>query len=106
MGGGMMPGFGSGGPGAGGGGEKKKPKKDPNEPETHAATGAGDTVVAPGGEPTLPDEPLKLKPRTRARIGSDLDADSEEQGRGRKTEMRFYGPYYEERSDKYAFKLA
>jgi hypothetical protein len=104
MGGGMMPGFGGGGgppPG-----EAKKPKKDPNEPETHAATGAGDTVVAPGGEPTLPEEPLKLSPRTRGRIGSDLDLDSEEQGRGRKTTLRFYGPYYEERSDKYAFKLA
>ena len=61
---GMMPGMGGpgmgpgmGGPsGGGGGGAAKKPKKkDPNEPETHAATGAVDNVVAPGGEPSLPD---------------------------------------------------
>jgi hypothetical protein len=103
MGGGMMPGM---GPSPGGGGKKAAKKKDPNEPETHAATGAGDTVIAPGGEPTLPEEPLKLKPRTLARIGSDLDPESEEQGRSRITETRFYGPYYQETSGKYDFKLA
>ena len=109
MGGGMMPGgFGGGpGPAGGGGGQAKKPKKkDPNEPETHAATGAGDTVVAPGGEPSLPDEPLKLKKRTAARIGSDLDPDSEETGRGPTTNTRFYGLWYQETSNKYSFKLA
>jgi hypothetical protein len=108
-GGGMgMPGFGGGpGPSPGGGGGAKKPKKkDPNEPETHAATGAGDTVVAPGGEPTLPEKPLELSPRTKRHIGSDLDPESEEQGRDSVTTRRFYGPYYEETSGKYEFKLA
>jgi len=112
---GMMPGGmggpgmgpGMGGPGGPGGGQaKKKPKKDPNEPETHAATGAGDTVVAPGGEPSLPEEPLKLKKTTAARIGSDYDLENDEQGRGRETTTKFYGPYYEETSNKYSFKLA
>jgi hypothetical protein len=110
---GMMPGMGGpgmGGPGmgspGGGGGEKKKPKKDPNEPETHAATGAGDNVVAPGGEPSLPEEPLKLKKSTLRRIGSDFDVETEEQGRGPETKTRFYGLYYDETSDKYSFKLA
>ena len=110
MGGGMgMPGFGSGGPGSpsgAGGGKKAAKKKDPNEPETHAATGAGDTVVAPGGEPSLPDEPLKLKKHTADRIGSDLDPESLEQGRAPEINRRFYGLYYSEHSGKYSFQLA
>jgi len=103
-----MPGGGFGGPGPGpsGGGEAKKKKKNPDEPETHAATGAGDEVVAPGGEPTLPEKPLELKPRTLRHIGSDLDPEDEEQGRGPTTNRRFYGPYYQETSGKYDFKLA
>jgi hypothetical protein len=103
MGPGLMPGFGSGSPSQG---QPQKPKADPNIPETHAATGAGDNVVAPGGEPSLPDEPLKTKPRTLERIGSDLDPDSEEQGRGPRTTHKFYGLYYEEQSNKYSFQLA
>ena len=102
-----MPGFG-GGPGPGGGGAAKKPKKkDPNEPETHAATGAGDEVVAPGGEPTLPEKPLEVSKRTQRHIGSDLDPDTtEEQGRDNVTKRRFYGLYYSETSGKYRFQLA
>jgi hypothetical protein len=103
MGPGLMPGFGNS-PSAGG--AAKKPKQDPNQPETHAAPGADDNVVAPGGEPSLPDKPLKLRRRTLDRIGSDLDPDSEEQGRDNRTTHRFYGPYYEESSGKYSFKLA
>jgi hypothetical protein len=102
-----MPGFGGGpGPGGGGGGQKKPKKKDPNEPETHAATGAGDEVVAPGGEPTLPEKPLEVSKRTERHIGSDLDPETEEQGRDRVTTRRFYGPYYSETSGKYEFQLA
>jgi hypothetical protein len=102
MGPGLMPGFGSGGPQS----EPKKPKKDPNEPETHAASGADDSVIAPGGEPSLPQEPLKLKKRTLDRIGSDLAPRWEEQGRGRRTTYGFYGPYYTEDSGDYSFRLA
>jgi len=104
-----MPGGGFGGPSPGGpsgGGSKKPKKKNPDEPETHAATGAGDEVVAPGGEPSLPEKPLELKPRTLRHIGSDLDPEDEEQGRGPTTNRRFYGPYYEETSGKYRFQLA
>lgn len=102
MGPGLMPGFGNS-PSQGG---QARPKKDPSIPETHAAPGADDSVVAPGGEPSLPDNPLKLRRRTLDRIGSDLDLDSEEQGRDNRTKYGFYGPYYEETSGKYSFKLA
>jgi len=103
-GGGLMPGFGSGAPP--GGGEPAKPKKDPNEPETHAASGAEDTVVAPGGEPQLPDAPLVIKRKTLGRVGSDLAPRWQEQGRGRSTTYGFYGPYYTEDSGDYSFRLA
>ncbi len=103
MGGGLMPGFGSGAPEPQ---QQKKPKKDPNEPETHAAPGAEETVVAPGGEPTLPDEPLTVQRRTLGRIGSDLRPEWQEQGRGQKTTYGFYGPYYTEQSGSYSFRLA
>jgi hypothetical protein len=102
MGPGLMPGFGSGGSEP----AKKKPAKDPNEPETHAASGADDNVVAPGGEPSLPDEPLKVKEKTLERIGTDLHPRWQERGRGRKTTYGFYGPYYTEDSGEYSFKLA
>jgi len=105
MGGGLMPGFGSGAPPPGGQ-EPKAPKKDPNEPETHAASGAEDTVVAPGGEPSLPDAPLVIKRKTLGRIGSDLAPRWQEQGRDRSTTYGFYGPYYTEDSGDYSFRLA
>jgi hypothetical protein len=107
---GMFPGGGpSGGPSGGGG---KKPKGQskaappPGTPELHAASGAGDSLVPPGSEPTLPEHPLKLSPSVRDSIGSDLDPDLLERGRGSSTVHRFYGPYYEERSDKYRLRLA
>lgn len=103
MGPGLMPGMGgppSSSPPSSG------PKKDPNMPEMHAASGASDSLVAPGGEPTLPAEPLKLSERARGRIGSDLDLGTLEQGRESRTEYSFYGPYYQEKSGRYSFKLA
>jgi hypothetical protein len=102
MGPGLMPGFGSGAPDPAG----KKPKKDPAEPETHAASGAEESVVAPGGEPSLPDAPLTVRKKTLDRIGSDLHPRWQEQGRGRKTTYGFYGPYYTEDSGDYSFRLA
>jgi hypothetical protein len=82
------------------------PKKDPNMPEMHAASGASDSLIAPGGEPTLPAEPLKLSERALERIGSDLELGNLEQGRASRTEYGFYGPYFTETSGSYSFKLA
>ena len=108
MGGGMMP-MGGGGMGPPPGSSGKKKKKDeppPGTPETHAASGAGDSLEAPGSEPTLPDQPLKLRKSTRAAIGSDADSSEEELGREPPTKYHFYGPYFSERSGKYQFQLA
>lgn len=112
--GGGMPGGGLGGgmPGGGMGGpppqsaKKKKEAPPPGTPEMHAASGADDSLSAPGSEPSLPDEPLKLKKPTFDAIGSDAEPDEVEQGRAQRTDRRFYGPYYQEDSGKYSFKLA
>ena len=87
MGPGLMPGFGQS-PGGQPSGGAPKPKKDPDEPELHAAPGASDQVVAPGGEPSLPENPLAIKESTFERIGSDLDPDWEDHGRDLKTDPR------------------
>jgi len=103
---GIAPG-GLGGPSGPAPGQAPPPKKpDDGMPELHAASGGSDTVVAPGSEPSLPDTPLKLQQRVYNRIGSDFDHDTLELGRGVETTRNFYGPYYEEFSDKYSFKLA
>ncbi len=84
----------------------KQPKKKKGQPELHAAPGAGDQLVPPGSEPSLPDHPLRIKKSTRLRIGSDLTSADEERGRGATTTRRFYGPYYQETSGRYRLRLA
>ncbi|MEI9940294.1 MAG: hypothetical protein WDO69_24010 [Pseudomonadota bacterium] len=106
-GGGMnMPGGNMGGMPQGGGSKKKKEAPPPGTPEMHAASGADDSLNPPGSEPALPDEPLKLTQPTFDAIGSDAQPDSEETGRSNKTTYKFYGPYYQENSGKYQFRLA
>jgi hypothetical protein len=105
MGGGMSPMGGGMGPAAGGS-KKKKEAPPPGTPEMHAASGADDTLSAPGSEPSLPEEPLKLTAPTLRAIGSDADVEGAEQGRGTTTRHRYYGPYYQENSGKYQFRLA
>ena len=39
-------------------------------------------------------------------IISDVQPDQDELGRGNKTSYKFYGPYYQENSNKYQFRLA
>jgi hypothetical protein len=102
MGGGMSPGMGGGMPGQGGG--KKPKKKNPNEPETHAASGASEEVVPPGTEPTLPAKPLEVSPDLKARIGSDAALDDPQVGRGTSTTRHFYGLWYDEHSGSYNFR--
>jgi len=112
-GGGMgMPGGGMGMPGGNMGGmpqgqsKKKKDAPPPGTPEMHAASGADDSLNPPGSEPALPDEPLKLTRPTFDAIGSDAQPDQEETGRANSTTYKFYGPYYQENSGKYQFRLA
>jgi hypothetical protein len=105
-GGGMMPGGNMGGmPQGGGQQKKKKAAPPPGTPEMHAASGADDALNPPGSEPTLPDEPLKLTQPTFDAIGSDVQSESEDIGRGPSTTRKFYGLYYQENSGKYQFKL-
>ena len=111
MGGGMGPGMGpgmGGGMGPRGGAPAPKKKKEPaaGEPEFHAASGASDQLVAPGGEPSLPEKPLELKRSVAKDIGSDADPDLEERGRSAEVDRKFYGLYYQEDSGKYHLKLA
>jgi hypothetical protein len=75
-------------------------------PETHAASGAEDSLEAPGNEPSLPEDPLEIRRSAFEKIGSDLSPDLEEQGRAAQTQRDFYGPYYRERSGDYRFELA
>ncbi len=106
-GGGMFPGAAppaAGGPRRGAAPKKKQPP--PGTPEMHAASGASEQLVAPGSEPSLPEDPLELKKPVVEGIGSDADPDLEERGRSTHTERRFYGPYYQEDSGKYHFRLA
>lgn len=86
--------------------QQQKKAPPPGTPELHAASGASDQLVAPGGEPALPEKPLQLKPLVARGIGTDFDVESAEQGRGTRAVHRFYGPYYEETSGKYRLRLA
>ena len=56
-------------------------------PETHAASGATDSIVPEGNEPALPEDPLKVSDKTRALIGTDLDLSDVPQGMGERTEQ-------------------
>ncbi|HEY6726047.1 MAG TPA: hypothetical protein VI197_18560 [Polyangiaceae bacterium] len=93
--------MGAGGPPASGG----EPKPS-DVPETHAASGATDSIVPEGNEPALPAKPLKTSKRTAAAIGSDLDPADQPQGVGPKTERQFYGLYYNEQSGEYRYRVA
>ncbi len=75
-------------------------------PETHAASGATDSIVPEGNEPALPEDPLKVSDKTRALIGTDLDLSDVPQGMGERTERDFYGLYYDERSGEHRYRVA
>ncbi len=81
-------------------------KPPPGAPELHAASGAGDTLVPPGSEPSLPADPTHIKKKVKKRIGTDVQLDEEEQGRAPTTVRKFYGPYYEEESGGYRLRIA
>ncbi len=102
-GGGMGPGFGGNRPKPE---PKQKPKQDPDMPETHAASGSGDSMLPQGSEPTLPEKPLEISESVAKRIGTDKVLDEPEVGRGEFTERDFYGLWYQEKSDDYQLKMA
>jgi hypothetical protein len=95
------------GPGMGGppaGQAPKKPAPNPNEPQTHAASGASDDTMRLGGtEPTLPQNPLEIPPEVRSQIGTDAERERET-GRGPRKYRLVIPPYYSERSGQYSFK--
>lgn len=84
--------------------QKAPPKED--VPETHAAPGASDSLIPPGSEPALPDDPLELKDSIAKRIGSDMKLDEPAVGRSRLVDRSFYGLYYHERSGAYQLRFA
>ncbi len=82
------------------GAAKPKPSTRPSDaPETHAASGAGDRLVTPGGEPTLPDDPLALPEVIAKQIGSDAALDEPTLGQTDELTRRFYGILYQESND-------
>ncbi len=107
MGGGMMPMGGGMGPPPSSSGKKPKKeekKRNEDEPELHAAPGAGDEELGSGSEPALPADPLAVPEHINDRIGTDTPLDEQEQGRAGDTDRRFYGLYYAEKSGKYGFR--
>lgn len=94
-----MPG-GVGGPPPGGG--NSKPKAQPDQPETHAASGAEEASPIQTQEPTLPQDPLEIPDKVAAQIGSSAAAIpklTEE-----KIERQFYGLWYSEKSKDRQFR--
>lgn len=70
--------------------------RPPEAPETHAASGAEESLLPPGNEPSLPTEPLALPEDVLSRIGSDAALDSPTLGQTDEFRRRFYGVFYEE----------
>ncbi len=107
--GGMDPyGMSPAGQGRGGGKKgdpKKKKKASEDEPEMHAARGAGDEPVGTGTEPALPEDPLAIPADINERIGSDVDLEDQERGRTGAVDRHFYGAYYSESSGQYGFRM-
>ena len=98
-------------PGGGfGGAPKAKPKGPPkpsDQPETHAASGAGDHLVTPGGEPTLPEDPLALPDAIAQRVGTDARLDEPRIENDDTLKRRFYGVLYEEsQANGYRFRTS
>lgn len=67
-----------------------------DQPETHAASGAGDRLVTPGGEPTLPEDPLAIPEAVAEQIGTDAQLSDPAVGGYEGLSRRFYGVMYEE----------
>lgn len=79
---------------------QRQPSTRPSDaPETHAASGANDRLVTPGGEPTLPDDPLAIPAEVAEQLGTDKTLDEPSLGRSEALRRRFYGVLYEESNE-------
>ncbi len=89
-------------------GQTKSKTSGPDEaaPETHAASGSGESFLPPSSEPTLPKSPLEVPESIQGRIGTDTHLDDLPQGRAKDTDRDFYGLYYSETSGSYQFRAA
>jgi hypothetical protein len=86
--------------------QKAQPKKkNPDEPETHAASGAGDHLLTPGGEPTLPEKPLEIPDSIAKRIGSDARLDEPRIDQSGELTRHFYGLMYEEEAPSTGYRF-
>lgn len=83
---------------------KAKPKAS-DQPETHAASGGGDQMIPPGGEPTLPDNPLEVSEAVAKRIGSDAALDEPRVESDDTLRRRFYGVMYEESQQQTGYRF-
>jgi hypothetical protein len=84
---------------------QSQPKKDPNAPETHAASGSGDESIPKPttSEPTLPADPLQVSDYAKKKIGSSFDPE-QATGLGKQRTYKIYPPYLEETSGDYKFR--
>lgn len=80
-------------------------KKDPSQPETHAAPGSGDETIpkTTSGEPQLPENPLEIDPITKKHLGSSAD-EGDVPLDPRRTTYKIYPPYFEEKSQDYRLR--
>lgn len=86
-------------------GKSSGPKKDPNQPETHAAPGSGDETIpkTTTGEPQLPDNPLEIDEATKKRLGSSAE-EGDVTVPSTKPKYTVIPPYFEEQRKDYRFR--
>ncbi|MCC6525063.1 MAG: hypothetical protein IT373_20580 [Polyangiaceae bacterium] len=80
------------------------PNAPPTGQETHAASGGESQAKLPTQEPELPENPLFIHEELKLRIGTDADPEYEK-GKTTEIERTWYGPYYEETSGDYQFRM-
>lgn len=95
---GMMPG-GMGGPPPS---SSSKPKAQPDQPETHAASGSDEASPIQTQEPTLPQNPLEVPQAIAAQIGSSAAAIPKTTAEV--VERHYYGLWYSERTKDSEFR--
>ncbi len=97
-----MPGGMTGPPQGPSGGSGAKPKAQPDQPETHAASGADEVSPLQTQEPTLPQDPLEIPANVGAQIGSSAAAIAKTSSEV--VERQFYGLWYSERTKDRQFR--
>jgi hypothetical protein len=79
------------------------PSQSGKQPETHAASGGETPAQLPTEEAQLPEKPNEIPAALAPELGSDFSPDEEPAPAG-ELERRFYGLYYSEEKDDYAFR--